>query len=429
MTGSTTAAPASPGGLTTVRLLLTLGLVAIVTIFFRGSVGVIAPDLARELGLTAEDLGLLTGAFFLTFALTQIPIGLMLDRFGPRRTISGMMIIAVAGSLLFAVSDGLTGLVVARVMMSIGCGAIMVGCFIICSRWFPPARFAAMVGLVSSMSNGGNLLATTPLAAAVETWGWRPSFVGMAVIAAAIAALLFFTVRDAPPGHPFLERRAESLRDVLRGVRDVFREPQLRYLLAVTVVAYPAFVSIMALWAGPYLFDVHGLDPVQRGNVMLAMAVANIIGPLCFGEFIRRIDSYRRAGLIGGAATVLVMVLLAVLPHPPVWLIVVLFAGLGFFSTFGIVVMTYTRGLYPDRMAGRAMTMVNLFTQTSAGLMQVVTGLIVGVFSVGVASAPPVAYRTVFGFLALVLLIAVVVFSRIRELRPSGGWAEDAKPD
>ena len=133
--------------------------------FFRVSNAVIAPELMRELDLSPAVLGAMTGAFFLTFACAQIPGGILLDRWGPRRTMAAVMSVAVAGSLLFAVANSAVALTVARALMGVGCAVGLMGALVILGRWFPPHRFAPLSALLFAIGGSGTLLATTPLAA------------------------------------------------------------------------------------------------------------------------------------------------------------------------------------------------------------------------------------------------------------------------
>ena len=170
--------------------------------YLRASHGVIAPDLIREFALSPEQLALLTAAFFITFAAAQIPGGMLLDRFGPRRTLYSLLVFAVAGTLLFPMADSVAGLAVARALMGLGCAAMAMAAVVTFARWVQPERFAAVSGLLFAAGGAGGLLATTPLALAAQSWGWRATFYLIAAAAVLIGLVGWAAVRDAPPGHP-----------------------------------------------------------------------------------------------------------------------------------------------------------------------------------------------------------------------------------
>ncbi|MFP6729771.1 MAG: MFS transporter [Alphaproteobacteria bacterium] len=402
-----------------IRILATLCAAYIVSQFFRSSTAVIAPDLVRDIGFSPESLGLLTGAFFLAFGLTQIPLGILLDRFGARRTMAVMLLFAVAGSLLFAGAESPVMLTVGRALIGIGCAAVFMGSVVICARWFAPDRLATTASIVLAVGGAGNLLSATPLAYATEHVGWRSAFIGMAAITALIALAVFLLVRDAPPDHPFHRRKRETLGAVLRGLGEVLRNKRLPYLAAMAFVSYPAMATILTLWAGPYLADIHGLDGVGRGNVLLATGVAMILGTLLYGPLDRLLDTRKGIAMAGASSTAVVLMALALIAAPPLWLAVILLTLLGFFGTYSIMIMAHGRASFPEHLVGRAVTMVNFVNFTGVAVMQVLTGFIVGALTRAGDAPPEIAYRAVFGFLAVTVIIALFFYRRIGDAKPS----------
>ena len=289
------------------RILAALSAVYVIAQFYRSSVAVIAPDLARDIGLSAEALGGMTAAFFLAYAVAVVPAGMMFDRIGPRRTISALLLVGVTGSLVFATAASYTGLTVGRVLMGVGSAGILSGALVVCARWFPGTRYATVVGLLIGVGATGNLLATPPLALASEWVGWRWAFAGAAGATLALAAAHFLIVRDAPPGHPYHEREPESWRQVFDGLFEAWSTPELAYIIAIHTATYGSLLTILGLWGGPYLFDVHGLAALERGNVLLAMTLAAIGGSIAYGPLDRLFNT--RKGVIVAGATVTVAVL------------------------------------------------------------------------------------------------------------------------
>src|SRR5262249_23566861 len=148
-------------------------------------------------------------------------------------------------------------------------------------------RFSTLTAIVLSVGLLGNLIATTPLAWASEVTGWRAVF-GAAVLFTAIAAIaVWIVVRDAPPGHPFLERKPETVGEMMQGLMEVLRNPLLRPILALNFFNYACTFTVQGLWGGAFLREVHGLTPIEAGNVLLAAVVAYQIGMLSFGPLDR----------------------------------------------------------------------------------------------------------------------------------------------
>ena len=387
--------------------------------FYRVSTSVIGPDLMRDLELSPEALSTLAAAFFLAFAASQIPIGMMLDRLGTRITIPTLLSFAVLGSLLFAAADSEAGLTVARGLMGIGCAGVFIGALVVCTRWFPPERFATLAALMVAMGNAGNLLATTPLAAASEYFGWRGAFVAMAVIAALVAVLGYLIIRDAPPGHAFLERETESLKSVLKGVGEVFRNPRLPVMFVMSAVTYSGMVTILGLWGGPYFHDVHGLGPVPRGNVLLLMTIALIIGTAATGPLDRYFDTRKGVALTGGVATVAILSLLALVPNPPLWQAALMLALFASFNGYGVIILAHGRTIFPDHLIGRGMTTLTIATMGGVAVIQWLSGRIVGAFAGEDGLVAPEGYRVMFAFIAVTLALALAYYSRTPDAKPS----------
>src|SRR5436305_5353395 len=144
--------------------------------FFRASNVTIGLDLMRDLAIGPGALGALTGAFFFGFAAMQIPCGFLFDRFGPRLTVVGMLMLATIGGAIFTLAPSWPMLLTGRVLLGAGFGVMLIGSMVVISRWFPPDRFSTLTAIVMSIVLLGNLGATTPLAWASHAIGWRSGF-------------------------------------------------------------------------------------------------------------------------------------------------------------------------------------------------------------------------------------------------------------
>lgn len=170
------APPGAPGGSPAFRrraalMVAVLCLGYILSMFYRTSLGVTGDELSRAMDLSAEALGTLGGMYFLVFAAAQIPLGIALDRYGPRRVNAVMLLIGAAGALVFAAAQGFGGLALGRGLIGLGCAAGLMGSLVAFARWFPPRRFSAMAGFMLAVGGLGSLISTTPLALAAEWLG------------------------------------------------------------------------------------------------------------------------------------------------------------------------------------------------------------------------------------------------------------------
>lgn len=396
-------------------------LITMASQFYRNAHVVVAPDIMRDVGVSAQLLGMLSAALFLTAALAQLPAGILIDAHGPRRTIPVMLALVVAGSLAFATASSGMGLVAGRLLMGVGVAALGMASLVACARWFPPQQFGTVVGAVIGLSQFGNVIATYPMALVSDAIGWRNSYLIMTGITAFLGIACYLLIRDAPPDHPYHQRRPETLRTALRGVGEILLTPGVPKLLAMAFTGYAVVSCILGLWIGPFLHDVHGLDTVARGNVLFFFTVAMIAGNLSIGSLDRIFDSRKRIIMGGAMCTVAILVLLAAYPTAPLPVIATLLTGIGYLAGYTIVIIVHGRGFYPDRLMGRGVTVVNTAVLGGAAVMQGLTGLTAGVLAPGALELPTGVYRVIFATLAIVLTLALAVYSTCPDKPRSGG--------
>jgi predicted MFS family arabinose efflux permease len=294
---------------------------------------------------------------------------------------------------------------------------------LMCARWFTGDRLGAALSWVFALSQIGNLLAGWPLAALSEAAGWRTAFVLAAIATAAAGAAFWRTVRtDRPDGGTTPPVAPERLRDVIRGVREVIVAPGLVPVLAIQTVAYAVVSTVLGLWAGPYLHDVHGLDGGQRGQVLAAMTLAQVVGVLVCGPLDARFNSRKRVVLGGGALTVAALAGLALWPQPPAPAAIALLIALCAVASYGVTIVAHGRSLFPDRLLGRGMTTLNLAQVLGASLMPVVTGAVAAALAgdgaSGATGYPDVAYRAIFGVIGASLAAGLLLYSRGADAPP-----------
>jgi len=406
----------------------TLAVAYMASHFFRASNVTIGLDLMRDLAIGPQALGALTGAFFFGFAAMQIPCGFFFDRFGPRRTVVGMLVLASLGGLIFTFAPTWPILLTGRMLMGAGFGVMLIGSMVVISRWFPPDRFSTLTAMVLSIGLIGNLVATTPLAWASQSVGWRVVFCAAVTFTVIATVAVWLVVRDAPPGHPFLARVPETPRQMWDGLSEVLRNRPLRPLLALSFCNYACTFTVQGLWGGPYLREVHGFSPVEAGNVLLLAVVTYQAGMLSFGPLDRVLDTRKWIAISGSLAIVAILATLALTVRPPTWLAIAAFLCIGFFSASGTMVMTHGRGLFPDRLIGRGMATMNTAVMGGVACMQTLSGVIVGAFEPAADGArTELAYRTLFGALAVVLVLAIALYSRSIDIKPSDEMRRAAK--
>lgn len=332
---------------------------------------VIAPELTRELGVSAADLGLLTSAYLLTFSAFQLPLGVLLDRYGPRRVEAGLLLVAAAGSAWFAVGASLTELALARAAIGLGVCACLMAAFKAFSVWYPVERLPSLNAAVMVAGGVGALAATTPLAWAVPVFGWRGLFMVLAGLAVLAALAIFSTPEkaSAPAGATLVGQLREMI-GVLRS-RAFWRYPPM------TATGLGGFVALQGLWAVPWLIDVGGQTREAAAFHMLLTTLAMVAGFLATALFI---GPLRRRGLppsrvmaTGNALALLTMLAL----WQGVGSTHLLWTVLGMTFAVGNVAYAEITSRFGPALAGRVNAALNLCTFVGAFVLQWGYGLIV----------------------------------------------------
>jgi predicted MFS family arabinose efflux permease len=388
-------------------LLLALTLLTGLSQFHRSALGVIAPELSADLALTPAMLGAANGMFFAAILVMQLPVGIALDRLGPRLVVAGLSVIAVLGLVLQGLATDGTTLLVARALIGIGCAASFMSAVVLCARWYAGGDMTLALSRIFALSQIGILLAGAPLAWLAGWLGWREAFLISALLTGLAALAWWRLVQNDPPHKPAPARKPESLMEALRGQFSIWRLPGLSRVLALHLVAYAAAATVIGLWAGPYLADVHGLDAKARGRALAAMGLAMPIGLLLVGPLEKHF--FPRAALItaGAALSALMLIGLALWPTPPLPVALGLLVGLIFFSSYPVLLVTEARGLFPDHLVGRGATTVNMAQLVGSALLPLLVGLVIGFFPIEEAVRPEAAYRAGFAVLAGSLLLGL----------------------
>ncbi len=372
--------------------------------FHRAALGVVAPDLSAELALSPAVLGAANGMFFGALLLAQVPVGIALDRAGPRRTVGALTGLAVLGAAVQALAGDGAALLAARFVIGLGCAASFMAAVVLCARWYAGAAMTLALSRVFALSQLGILLAGAPLAALAGLVGWRGALGASALLSLACLGLWWALVRDDPPDRPARPRQAETLREALAGQVAIWALPGLARVLSLHLVAYAAAATVLGLWAGPYLADVHGLDAAGRGWVLAAMGLAMPAGLLAVAPLERRFGPRRRIVAAGAAASAAMLLGLAAWPGAPLAGAVALLVGLVLFSAYPVLVVAEARSLFADHQVGRGATTVNLAQVLGSALLPLAVGAVVGLFPEVGGARPEAAYRAGFAVLGVALL-------------------------
>ena len=399
-------AEAAPRTMATVVLTVLVPFAAgyFLSYLFRSVNAVVGPRLVEELGLSAAGLGLLTSAYLFAFAAFQLPLGVLLDRFGPRPVQAALLGCAALGSLLFALGQDLVTLTAARALIGLGfAGGLMSG-FKAIVLWIPEPRRPLANAAVMSFGALGILVATLPVELAVQAFGWRAVFVALAAITLAVATLILLAVpeRDGP-------RVAESLAGQIAAVIGILRDATFWRLAPLLTATAGTHLAIQTLWAGPWLRDVAGLDRIGVANHLMAMAVGFLIGIVLSGVVADRLVR-RGVDLLTVMLGFLMLFYLSQLAILMQWTALNLPMWVLFGMTGQVAILAYPwlSSHYGAALSGRANTAMNLLIFGAAFGVQYAIGALIDLFpqtAEGGYSAQ--GYQVSFGIFFLVQLLAL----------------------
>ncbi len=374
--------------------------------FYRAFLAVLSPVLGQDIGATPADLALSSGLWFLIFAAMQIPVGAALDRIGPRRTSSVLLGVAGGGgALVFALAQAPWHIHLAMALIGIGCSPVLMSAYYIFGRIYPAAVFATLAGATIGFGTLGNLAGAWPLAWAAETFGWRQTVLGLAMVTLAVALALARFVQDPPA----LEARAEGRGSLM----DVLRIRALWLILPLMFINYVPAAGLRGLWAGPFVADVYGADTQVIGWVTLAMALAMVAGSFAYGPLDRVFGTRKGVVLVGNLLCAACVLALWAWPTSGLVQVTLLLAAIGLFGSSFPMMVAHGRSFFPPHLLGRGVTLLNLFGIGGVGVMQAISSRVHG----AVAPVPPEApYQAIFLLFGLSLLVgcAIYLFARDR---------------
>ncbi|HJS77464.1 MAG TPA: MFS transporter [Burkholderiales bacterium] len=316
---------------------------------------VLAPTLVAEFGLSAGGLGLLSSMYFLSFALCQLPVGVAMDRFGPRRVNAALLLVAAAGGAWFAHAESAAAAIAARALIGVGVSACLMASLTAFVLWYPAERISTMNAIAFSAGAVGAMTATVPLELVLRVWPWRETFMLIVAATVAVSLVLWLWVpeRSARP-------RSEKLQEITEGLLQLLKDPAFLRLAVCLGASQFAAVALQTLWIATWLRDVAGYSPAEVARGLLAVNVAMIVGYLGFG---RAADAWQRRGrntvslLVGGVALSSLSLALLVL-GVKLLLLWLIFVGAG---TSVVLAYSILSRRLPKAMAGRANTAINVF--------------------------------------------------------------------
>src|SRR5688572_26172224 len=379
--------------------------------FFRNVNAVISRELAVEFSLSSADLGFLTSMYLLAFAAFQLPLGVLLDRYGPRRVVAALLCVAAAGALTFALARDFATLSIGRALIGLGVSGGLMGAIKAFTLWFPLARLASLNGLYLAAGGIGGLAATAPAEALVGPLGWRMLFAGLAALSLAAALGIFTVVPERP-----LPGEGQSLRAQVAEFRSIFSRLAFWRIALPFVVCHAGYLTLQGLGLGPWLYDVAGQPRQAVGHYLFITALAYTFGSVFFGLSSDRLAA---AGLpilsmfklgIAISATAFWLLALGVTQGLGVLLFVY-----GFTTISGALAYALLPPAFPAAMTGRVATASNLLMFTVSFMFQWGVGAVLRLYPSADGQYSAQAYGTALTILGLLQLAVLAWLMPMRQ--------------
>ena len=385
-----------------------------ISYFYRNTNAIIESDLVDELGLGPADLGLLTGAYFFSFAIFQLPLGILLDRYGPRRTEAVLLLFAALGAWIFSKADSLSGLILGRLLIGLGVSACLMAAFKAYVIWFSSGRLPMINGLQMAAGGLGALVATTPLQNVLSITDWRGVFTGLAIITVFASLFLWFIL----PEHQSSADKHTTIKTQLKEMGHIFRSPFFWSIVPLTALSNGSFLAIHGLWIKPWLRDVASLGEGDTTQLLFAMTLAIIVGYFSLGIFSERLSQLFDIRPITVGVFGMTLFLTAQFSMAYGWatsplLLVVFF---GFLGSSCILTFAGLAQIFPKKYSGRVSTILNVQVFMGAFIIQWGIGAIIELWPTTEIGYDPASYQVAIGVLVLMQAAGLVWYLLSQQL-------------
>lgn len=351
--------------------------------FHRMCPAVIAVDMQEFFKISGSVLGLLSSAYFYPYAVMQLPAGILVDSWGPRKTVSLFFILAALGSIMMGLAPNMSLAFFGRMLIGIGVSTVFVSNFKLLAEWFAPHEFAVMGGIFMAMGGVGVLFSAAPLGFLSNIIGWRMTLTLIGGISLLMSALVYAFVFNRPEDKgwpstvPAQKRQIQKKISLSAGLKMVLAEKDFWPVAIWSFFTIGIFFALAGLWGGPYLIQVYGLSKTASGAILSMSAVALIFGSPLLGFLSNHVG---RKPVLIGCSLMLISVCAAFyaftdrLPH--IMLYILFFCLCLSSSACAPVIVTATKELFPIPIAGTSVAIVNLFPFIGGPFFQIILGAI-----------------------------------------------------
>lgn len=341
------------------------------------SLGAMRSDVVQSLMISDTSFGMLAASFNLAYALMQIPVGVLMDKYSPRFLLTLAAAFSAGGAYIFSVADGLTLAIIARIFMGIGASFAFIGALRICSNWFPANTFAFLTGLVATVGMAGAAFGLMIVQPALELLQWRDSLYWASIIGFVICGLIAVIVRDYPTNlKNFVKPKTVSWSKVLNGLIEVVTQRSIWLAGIYSALIFIPMVTIGTTWGPTYFQQSLDFSKELSNFVTSLFFVGFLIGAPTVGWIADKYHNRFQVMFITGVITFALTVWLVYFPSHNAQVMEFIGLSLGFFSSGFILAFAYVRENVPSHLSSTAIGFVNTINTAIPYILQPIVGYI-----------------------------------------------------
>jgi len=405
-------------------IFLILAIQYLLVYFHRVAPAVTAPEMEDAFAISGTALGVLASAYFYSYGIMQVPVGILSDRWGPRNVIVLSGFIASFGAISFGLSPNFTIAITSRIIVGIGVSALFIAAMKILANWFKGIELARISGVLMATGGLGWLMATTPLAVMSQTFGWRESFVVVGIFSLVPAVLSWFVLADSPSKKALpdvIEASDNSKKTNINIIKDLNMILRERHFWAIAIwfiFRGGALFGFFGLWAGPYLTETYHLSKYTAGNILSMIAFAMILLSPVLGHISDKTLSSRKKVLFYTSvlnSLCWLTILIFFEQMSTLWLYIIFFIMGITISSVGTIAIVSTKELFPPDMAGTSMGTMNVFPFIGGIIFQPLLGYVLDRIGKVQGTYPAYAYKHMLWILFITSVFALISISFSKE--------------
>ena len=386
---------------TGLAVFVTLSILYFFSIFHRVGTAPIATNLVTDFNTDNSVLGLMSGMYFYSYAVAQIPVGIMLDKIGIRKTLTILGIIASCGNLLFSLSPTVSILVLGRGLIGFGVGGFYISALKALAASFNPKRYATLTGTLTSIGHVGGVVASSPLALLTLSLGWREAFLIVFLLMFLFVAVAWFAIKDSE------DKLLKGKRSIRKDFGKILSNSQLLKIMPVPFFVYGCFVSFQGLWAGPFLMDVYGMTKATASLFFMFISIGFMVAFPLAGIISDKVKRKKPVLLTGIILSLLYWLLMAIFGAAlDSYQLLALLAFLGISYGITCIFLTIPATVFPLEIAGSAIASLNIFNFIGGGFFQYFMGFIID--STHQAGNEFFSYQIIFIICTLGMLFSLI---------------------